>query len=117
MLSNAGGRVGKVYGVYDEDAGVETRGRFLIDPDGVIQGYEVLTPPVGSCLTHTLAIFCTEFHSAPKIDGPSKPIQKNHKCSILRLLGLHLCTIATSFHTLLAGLHLINIYNYYLLYY
>ena len=47
MLSDAGGRVGKVYGIYDEDAGVETRGRFLIDPDGVIQRYEVLTPPVG----------------------------------------------------------------------
>ncbi len=47
MLSDAGGHVGSVYGVYDEDAGVETRGRFLIDPDGVIQGYEVLTPPVG----------------------------------------------------------------------
>jgi len=47
MLSDGGGKVGQVYGVYDEDAGVETRGRFLIDPDGVIQGYEVLTPPVG----------------------------------------------------------------------
>ena len=43
MLSDAGGRVGKVYGVYDEDAGVETRGRFIIDPDGVVQGFEVLT--------------------------------------------------------------------------
>jgi alkyl hydroperoxide reductase subunit AhpC len=47
MLSDAGGKVGKVYGIYDEDAGVETRGRFLIDPDGIIQGFEVLTPPVG----------------------------------------------------------------------
>ncbi len=47
MLSDASGRVGKVYGVYDEDAGVDTRGRFLIDPDGIIQGFEVLTPPVG----------------------------------------------------------------------
>ena len=47
MLSDSGGRVGSVYGVYDQDAGVETRGRFLIDPDGVIQAYEVLTPPVG----------------------------------------------------------------------
>jgi alkyl hydroperoxide reductase subunit AhpC len=47
MLSDTGGRVGTVYGIYDEDAGVETRGRFIIDPDGVIQGYEVLTPPVG----------------------------------------------------------------------
>ena len=47
MMSDAGGKVGAVYGVYDEDAGVETRGRFIIDPDGIIQGYEVLTPPVG----------------------------------------------------------------------
>jgi alkyl hydroperoxide reductase subunit AhpC len=54
MLSDAGGRVGRVYGVYDENAGVETRGRFIIDPDGVIQGYEVLTPPVGRNVAETL---------------------------------------------------------------
>jgi alkyl hydroperoxide reductase subunit AhpC len=53
MLSDAGGRVGKVYGVYDEDAGVETRGRFIIDPDGVVQGFEVLTPPVGRNVNET----------------------------------------------------------------
>lgn len=47
MLSDAGGRIGRVYGVYDEEAGVDIRGRFLIDPDGVIQSMEVLTPPVG----------------------------------------------------------------------
>ncbi len=47
MLSDAGGKVGKVYGVFDEDAGVEARGRFIIDPDGNVQGFEVLTPPVG----------------------------------------------------------------------
>lgn len=29
MLSDAGGNVGKTYGVFDEDAGVETRGRFI----------------------------------------------------------------------------------------
>ena len=33
MLSDAGGKVGTLYGVYDEDAGVETRGRFIIDTD------------------------------------------------------------------------------------
>jgi alkyl hydroperoxide reductase subunit AhpC len=54
MLSDAGGKVGKVYGVYDEDAGVETRGRFIIDPDGVVQGYEVLTPPVGRNVNETI---------------------------------------------------------------
>jgi peroxiredoxin (alkyl hydroperoxide reductase subunit C) len=47
MLSDAGGKVGMAYGVYDDDAGVETRGRFIIDPDGIVQGFEVLTPPVG----------------------------------------------------------------------
>lgn len=47
MLSDAGGRIGSVYGVYDEEAGVDIRGRFLIDPDGVVQAVEILTPPVG----------------------------------------------------------------------
>ncbi|OPZ25912.1 MAG: Selenocysteine-containing peroxiredoxin PrxU [Deltaproteobacteria bacterium ADurb.BinA179] len=54
MLSDAGGRVGSLYDVYDIDAGVDTRGRFIIDPDGVIQGYEVLTPPVGRNVLETL---------------------------------------------------------------
>ena len=47
MLSDGGGKIGSVYGVYDEDAGVDMRGRFIIDPDGVIQAMEMLTPPVG----------------------------------------------------------------------
>jgi len=53
MLSDAGGKVGKVYGVFDENAGVEARGRFIIDPDGIVQGYEVLTPPVGRNVNET----------------------------------------------------------------
>ena len=53
MLSDGGGKVGSAYGVYLEDAGVEARGRFLIDPDGVIQGFEVLTPPVGRNISET----------------------------------------------------------------
>ena len=47
MLSDAGGRIGQVYGVYDEAAGVNIRGRFIIDPDGVIQAAEILTAAVG----------------------------------------------------------------------
>ena len=47
MLSDAGGRVGSVYGVYDEQGGVDIRGRFLIDPDFVIRSMEVMTPEVG----------------------------------------------------------------------
>ena len=54
MLSDAGGKVGKVYGVFDENSGVESRGRFIIDPDGVVQGYEVLTPPVGRNVNETI---------------------------------------------------------------
>jgi len=47
MLSDPGGKIGEVYGVYDTEAGVDIRGRFIIDPDGIIQAMEVLTPPVG----------------------------------------------------------------------
>ena len=47
MLSDAGGKVGAVYGVYDDAAGVDIRGRFIIDPDFVIRAMEVLTPEVG----------------------------------------------------------------------
>lgn len=54
MLSDGGGKVGTAFGVYDPDAGVENRGRFLIDPDGVIQGFEVLTPPVGRNVSETI---------------------------------------------------------------
>jgi peroxiredoxin (alkyl hydroperoxide reductase subunit C) len=54
MLSDAGGKVGAVYGVYDENGGVDTRGRFIIDPDGIVQGFEVLTPPVGRNVNESL---------------------------------------------------------------
>jgi peroxiredoxin (alkyl hydroperoxide reductase subunit C) len=47
MLSDAGGKIGEIYGVYDAESGVDIRGRFLIDPDGIIQAMEVMTPPVG----------------------------------------------------------------------
>ncbi len=54
MLSDGGGNIGKLYGIYDEDAGVETRGRFIIDPDGIVQGFEVLTPPVGRNVSESI---------------------------------------------------------------
>jgi len=46
--------VGSAFSVYDDEAGVEMRGRFIIDPEGVIQGYEVLTPPVGRNVSETI---------------------------------------------------------------
>ena len=54
ILSDAGGNLGRIYGVYDENAGVNIRGRFLIDPDGVIQAMEVMTPPVGRNIIETV---------------------------------------------------------------
>lgn len=47
MLSDGGGRIGSVYGVYEEAAGVDVRGRFIIDPNGTVLAMEVLTPEVG----------------------------------------------------------------------
>ncbi len=54
MLSDPGGKIGTIYGVYDDEAGVENRGRFIIDPDGIVQAYEVLTPPVGRNVSETI---------------------------------------------------------------
>jgi len=54
MLSDAGGRVGSVYGVYDEAGGVDIRGRFLIDPDFNIRAMEVMTPEVGRNVTELI---------------------------------------------------------------
>lgn len=47
MLSDPGGRIGELYWVYDEENGVDIRGRFLIDPNGILQAMEVLAPAVG----------------------------------------------------------------------
>jgi peroxiredoxin (alkyl hydroperoxide reductase subunit C) len=54
MLSDTGGKVGTAFGVYDDEAGVEMRGRFIIDPEGIIQGYEILSPPVGRNVSETI---------------------------------------------------------------
>ena len=54
MASDQAGNVGRAYGVFDEAQGIELRGRFIIDPDGVIQAMEVLTPPVGRKLAETV---------------------------------------------------------------
>lgn len=54
MLADGSGNLGTVYGVYDENNGVNIRGRFIIDPDGVIQAMEVMTPPVGRMIDETI---------------------------------------------------------------
>ncbi len=47
MLWDVGAKIGQLYGVYDDQAGINLRGRFIIDPDGVVQAVEVLNAPVG----------------------------------------------------------------------
>jgi len=47
MMSDQNGEIGKMYGVYDEQSGVDLRGTFIIDPDGNVQCMEVLSLPVG----------------------------------------------------------------------
>lgn len=47
MLADPGGRIGQLYNVFDEDENMNLRGRFIIDPDGIVQAAEVLTEPVG----------------------------------------------------------------------
>jgi peroxiredoxin (alkyl hydroperoxide reductase subunit C) len=54
MVSDGAGHLGRAYGVYDEGAGVNIRGRFIIDPDGVVQAMEVLTPAVGRNINETI---------------------------------------------------------------
>jgi peroxiredoxin (alkyl hydroperoxide reductase subunit C) len=54
MLSEGGGRPGDIYGVYDPDAGVDIRGRFIIDPSFTIRAMEVLTPEVGRNVSELL---------------------------------------------------------------
>ncbi len=54
MASDQAGNVGRAYGCWDESQGIEMRGRFIIDPDGVIQAMEVLTPPVGRKVAETV---------------------------------------------------------------
>ena len=47
MLSDPNGSIGRLYDVYDEKAGVNIRGGFLIDPEGIVQAAEILAPPLG----------------------------------------------------------------------
>ena len=54
MLSDPEGKIGKQYGVYDPDKQVDLRGRFLLDPSGIIQSIEILAIPVGRDISELL---------------------------------------------------------------
>ena len=54
LVSDQGGQIGKTYGVYDEDSGLDVRAHFLIDPDYNIRMIEIMTPEVGRNVTEML---------------------------------------------------------------
>ncbi|HEB84238.1 MAG TPA: redoxin domain-containing protein, partial [Bacteroidetes bacterium] len=47
MLWDKGGEIGTLYGVFDAEAGLDGRGAFLIDPDGVLQSVMITSAGVG----------------------------------------------------------------------
>ena len=47
LASDPSGAVSRAYGVWMPHAGLNKRGRFIINPDGVIVAMEALTPEVG----------------------------------------------------------------------
>lgn len=47
LASDPSGSVSRAYGVWNPKSGLDQRGRFIIDPDGIVMGVEVLTGPVG----------------------------------------------------------------------
>ncbi len=47
MAADPSGAVSRAYGVFDETTGLNKRGRFVINPDGVIMAVEVIVGPVG----------------------------------------------------------------------
>jgi len=54
MLSDPGGKIGALFGVYDAHTGLDRRGHFLIDPQGVIQAMEIVASPVGRNIAEIL---------------------------------------------------------------
>ena len=88
MLSDPGGRIGSLYGVYDSENGIDQRGRFLIDPMGVVQSVEVVAEPVGRDIGEALRqLRALQHHQAtgdymPCGWDPGKPtLSKEHSRS------------------------------------
>ena len=46
MAADPNGEVGRAYGVYKEESGQHQRGRFIVDPNGIVRAVEIIYPPV-----------------------------------------------------------------------
>jgi len=56
MLTDKAGEIGELYLVYDPDAGIDLRGFFVIDPEGVLQVAEVLNASMGRDVDEMLRV-------------------------------------------------------------
>jgi alkyl hydroperoxide reductase subunit AhpC len=54
MISDPGGKIGSLFGIYDAKTGIDLRSHFLIDPQGVVQAMEVLAAPIGRNIAEIL---------------------------------------------------------------
>ena len=54
LASDIGGQIGRMYDIYDSETGVDVRGTFIVDPDGKIVGFEVLTGLIGRNIDETI---------------------------------------------------------------
>ncbi len=65
MLSDKAGYVGEKYLVYDDEEGVDLRGFFIVDPDGILQVAQVLNASMGRDVDEMLRLIqgCQYVHS------------------------------------------------------
>jgi len=54
MVSDPNGNIGKAYGVYNAATGTDLRGRFTIDPQGLIQAMEITCDILGRNIAEIL---------------------------------------------------------------
>ena len=48
MAADPSGEVSRAYGVWQKGSGLNKRGRFVIDPKGIVRAVEIMDAPVGS---------------------------------------------------------------------
>lgn len=56
LCSDPRGEIGGLYGVFDQETGVDVRGTFLIDPEGNIQWIEINPTAVGRNVPEILRV-------------------------------------------------------------
>jgi NADH-dependent peroxiredoxin subunit C len=74
MGSDPTGRLGRMFGVYDEGSGLTLRGTFIINPEGVLLGSEVNFYNLGRNIDELLRKFKANLYLARKTNEacPSK---------------------------------------------